>query len=131
MNIVREKASTTNNNPQQLIGEATGEISESVQAISKTTNLAPCAPTSLSELVIDSPYSKTSSGEDFLLFNSEAGDSNHLNITQFIAERGARLGRKKYRITSDEILRIVERYGKNDLDLYLRGLAHHFDIQKN
>ncbi|KAF2897850.1 hypothetical protein ILUMI_08326 [Ignelater luminosus] len=37
-----------------------------------------CAPTSPNELVIDGPYSKTSSGEDFLLFNSGAGDPNRI-----------------------------------------------------
>ncbi|KAF2897819.1 hypothetical protein ILUMI_08354 [Ignelater luminosus] len=46
-----------------------------------------------------------------------------LNITQFIAGRDVRLGRKKYRVTSDGILRIVEWYGQNDLDWYLRGLV--------
>ncbi|KAF2887792.1 hypothetical protein ILUMI_18381 [Ignelater luminosus] len=66
----------------QIIGEATVGIPESVQAalpsviaISKTaqrTNPAPPAPILLSKLVIDDSYSKTSSGEDSLLFNSEA-----------------------------------------------------------
>ncbi|KAF2892649.1 hypothetical protein ILUMI_13523 [Ignelater luminosus] len=68
MTVVREKALTTNANPQQIIGEATEEIPESVRealpsvpAISKTA-----------KLVIDGPYSKISSGEDFLLFDSGA-----------------------------------------------------------
>ncbi|KAF2895769.1 hypothetical protein ILUMI_10406 [Ignelater luminosus] len=72
MNIVREKASTLNDKPQQIIGEATGRIPEYVQAalpsvpaISKTaqsilkrTNSAPCAPTSLSELAIDGSFQR-------------------------------------------------------------------------
>ncbi|KAF2901491.1 hypothetical protein ILUMI_04697 [Ignelater luminosus] len=72
----------TNDNPQQIIGKATGGIPESVQAISAVSktmqrirmriNPPPHAPTSLSKLVIIGPYSKTSSGEDFLLFDRRA-----------------------------------------------------------
>ncbi|KAF2899731.1 hypothetical protein ILUMI_06457, partial [Ignelater luminosus] len=49
------------------------------------TNPALRAPTSLSELVIDGPYSKTSSGEDFLLFDSGADDPNRILL--FSTER--------------------------------------------
>ncbi|KAF2879998.1 hypothetical protein ILUMI_26174 [Ignelater luminosus] len=51
-------------------------ISKIAQRIRRRTTPAPRPPTSLSELVIDGPYSKTSSGEDFLLSDSGAGDPN-------------------------------------------------------
>ncbi|KAF2903125.1 hypothetical protein ILUMI_03061 [Ignelater luminosus] len=96
--IVREKASTINENPQQIIGEATGGIPESVQGgfVISSSNFeecqtnseedksAPQASSSLSELVIDGPYSKTSSDEDFLLFDSKPGDPNR---TPFSTEK--------------------------------------------
>ncbi|KAF2885538.1 hypothetical protein ILUMI_20606 [Ignelater luminosus] len=70
----------------KIIGEATGRIPELVQAalpsvpaILKTTQrIWKRTNPALSELVIDGPYLKTSSGEDFLLFDSGAGGPNQI-----------------------------------------------------
>ncbi|KAF2895604.1 hypothetical protein ILUMI_10570, partial [Ignelater luminosus] len=82
--IVRENISNTNDNPQQIFGEDTGGIPvfkrlchHFQQWIQKWTNPAP----SLSKLIIDGPYSKTSSGKDFFLFDSGAGDPNRILLS--------------------------------------------------
>ncbi|KAF2882356.1 hypothetical protein ILUMI_23813 [Ignelater luminosus] len=79
------KPSTTNDNPQQIIGKAIGAIPNLLKRLRhqfqqfwKRTNPAPRAPTSFSELVFNGIYSKTSSEEDFLFFYSGAGDPNRI-----------------------------------------------------
>ncbi|KAF2893406.1 hypothetical protein ILUMI_12767, partial [Ignelater luminosus] len=77
---------------EQIIGEATREISESVHAallpipailktaqrIRKRTNPAARALTTLSKLVKNSTYSKTSYGQGFLLLDSGTDDPNRI-----------------------------------------------------
>ncbi|KAF2895862.1 hypothetical protein ILUMI_10315, partial [Ignelater luminosus] len=66
---------------KQMIGKTTGRIPESVQAALPSVPVISIREedkSSLSELAIDSPSSKTSSGKSFLLLDSGASDRNRI-----------------------------------------------------